>query len=214
MPTIDLSVTSWIVPTGAASGAPPSIAVGEPAPGGRVRAIVGTSGDDTLAVEGGATAIGAGGADVFVLISSGGTGEEPERLGVILDYDFSNDALDLGKLGDDAVIVSQDAIKGGARIGIDYDGDGKEDGYVLAYTPGPNGEPATILPEDDDGGFTILPFPLPTEDGVVTIQPYPLPTDDGLFTILPYPMPTDGQIILTHAFEVGSAIRALDGWSV
>ncbi|RAK65527.1 hypothetical protein DJ019_11230 [Phenylobacterium kunshanense] len=161
---------------------------------------MGTSGDDTLAVEGGATAIGAGGSDVFVLVSNGLSGDEPERLGVILDYDFSNDALDLGKLGDDAVIVSQDAIKGGARIGIDYDGDGDEDGYVLAYTPGPNGEPAEILPEDDDGGFTILPFPLPT--------------DDGVFTILPYPMPTDGQIILTHAFDVGAAIRALDGWSV
>lgn len=214
MPTTDLSATSWIVPTGTASGGAPSIAVGEPAPGGRIRAVVGTSGDDTLVIEGGATAIGAGGADVFVLVSNGVQSDDSERLGVIRDYDFSNDALDLGKLGDAAVIVSQDAIKGGARIGIDYDGDGKEDGHVLVYAPGPNGEPAAILPDANDGGFTILPFPQPGDDDVMTILPYPLPTDDGVFTILPYPMPGDGPINLGQVMHVGVALNALDGWSV
>ena len=234
MPTDSLSVTSSIVVTSAGvpitaiSATPPSIAVGEPHPGGRVRMITGTEGDDTLAIEGGATAIGAGGADVFVLVSGGEAAEGPERLGTILDYDFSNDSLDLGKLGPDAVIVSQDAIKGGARIGIDYDGDGKEDGFLLAYAPGPNGEPATILPEADDGGFTILPFPMPTEDGeftilpfpmptddgLFTIQPYPMPGDDGVFTILPFPMPGDGVITLGQVMEIGAAISSLDGWSV
>lgn len=208
MPSTDVSVTSFIVTSGGSvtvplGGAPapmPTIAPGEPHPGGRIRTVVGTEGDDTLAIEGGATAIGGGGDDVFVLVSSGVAGEESERLGVILDYDISNDALDLGKIGEDAVILTHDAIKGGARIGIDYDGDGDEDGYVLAYAPGPDGQPATLTPDDDDGGFVI--------------QPFPIPTDDGLFTILPYPMPTDGEITLSQAFEAGVAIRALDGWSV
>ncbi|PZQ57874.1 MAG: hypothetical protein DI570_19215, partial [Phenylobacterium zucineum] len=148
--------------------------------------------------------------------------------GVILDYNFANDSLDLGKLGPDAVIVNQSAIKGGARIGIDYDGDGKEDGYVLAYAPGPNGEPATILPEDNDGGFSVEPFPIPTDDGVFTILPFPMPGDDGVFTILPYPMPGDdgvftiqpfpmpgdGAITLGQVMQIGVAVNALDGWSV
>lgn len=224
------------------TGTPPSIAVGEPSPDGRVRVVAGTEGDDTLVIEGGATAIGGGGQDVFVLASNGLDDEGAERLGAILDYDFSNDSLDLGKLGPNASIVSQDAIKGGARIGIDYDGDGKEDGFVLAYAPGPNGEPATILPEADDTGFTILPFPLPTDDGVFTILPfpmpgddgvvtilpypmpgddevftilpYPMPGDDGVFTILPYPLPGDGAITLGQVMNIGVAISNLDGWSV
>lgn len=219
MPTDNLSVTSSIVvtsggvPINAISATPPSIAVGEPNPG-RVRVVTGAEGDDALSIEGGATAIGGGGADVFTLVSSGIEIATPERLGVILDYDFSNDSLDLAKIGPDAVIVSQDAIKGGARIGIDYDGDGKEDGYVLAYAPGPNGEPATILPEDDDGGFTILPFPMPTDDGVFTILPYPMLGDDGVFTIQPFPMPGDGAITLGQIMQIGAAVSALDGWSV
>jgi hypothetical protein len=220
----------------------PSIAVGEPSPGGRVRVVVGTEADDTLTLEGGSTAVGGGGSDVYALVSNGVDNGGAERLGVILDYDASNDSLDLSQLGPNASIVSQDAIKGGARIGIDYDGDGKEDGFVLAYAPGPNGEPATILPEADDTGFTILPFPVPGDDGVFTIlpfpmpgddgvvtilpypvsgddevftiQPYPMPGDDGVFTILPYPMPGDGAIALGQVMDIGVAIGNLDGWSV
>lgn len=230
MPADNLSsivVTSGGVPINAISATLPSIAVGEPNPG-RVRVVTGTEGDDAIVVEGGASAIGGGGADVFTLVSSGIEIATPERLGVILDYDFSNDSLDLAKIGPDAVIVSQGAIKGGARIGIDYDGDGEEDGYVLAYAPGPNGEPATILPEDDDGGFSVEPFPIPTDDGVFTILPYPMPGDDGVFTILPYPMPGDdgvftiqpfpmpgdGAITLGQIMQIGVAVNALDGWSV
>ncbi|PZQ62207.1 MAG: hypothetical protein DI570_11800, partial [Phenylobacterium zucineum] len=99
MPTDNLSVTSSIVVTSGSVAVPinaiastiPSIAVGEPNPG-RIRMVTGTEGDDALVIEGGATAIGGGGADVFTLVSSGIEIATPERLGVILDYNFANDS--------------------------------------------------------------------------------------------------------------------------
>lgn len=183
---------------------PLPIAVGEPAPGGRVRVVAGTEADETLVIEGGATAFGGGGDDTFVLVS-GGADEGVERLGAILDFD-AGDTLDLSRLGETAAILGREATLGGARVSIDYDGDGREDGFVLTFEKG------EIAPEPDDGGFTILPFPMPVDfdggigdtpipvdlggsigDGEFHILPFPLPgEDDGMFHILPFPMPGDG----------------------
>lgn len=170
---------------------PMPIAPGEPAPNGRLRMVVGTAADEKLVIEGGATAIGGGGDDTFVLVSSGDS-EDPERLGAVLDFS-AGDTLDLSRLGANASILGREALDGGVRVSIDYDGDGQEDGFVLTFEKG------VVSPEPDDGGVTILPFPLPVDfgggigDGEVHILPYPLPGEgDGEFHILPFPMPGDG----------------------
>lgn len=166
---------------------PLPIAPGEPNPSGRVRAVVGTDGDDKLVLEGGATGIGGGGNDTFVLVSSGDV-DGPERLGSILDFD-AGDTLDLSRLGDKAAILSREALDGGTRVSIDYDGDGKEDGFVLTFEKG------QIAPSPDDGEFHILPFPMPG-DGEVVILPVDFDggIGDGAVHILPFPMPGDGWI--------------------
>ena len=183
---------------------PLPIAVGEPHPGGRIRVVAGTEGDDTLVLEGGATGLGGGGDDAFVLVSSGDT-EGSERLGAILDFD-AGDTLDLSRLGANARILGrEDADGGGTRVSIDYDGDGKEDGFVLTFE---NGQ---IVPSPDDGEFHILPFPMPGDGEVIILPVEPdggigdgavisLPVDfdggigDGAVHILPFPMPGDGWI--------------------
>lgn len=167
---------------------PLPIAPGEPNPNGaagRIRAIVGTDGDDKLVLEGGATGIGAGGNDTFVLVSSGDV-EGSERLGAILDFD-AGDKLDLSRLGANAKILGRTEADGGVRVSIDYDGDGNEDGFVMTFEKG------QIAPSPDDGDFHILPFPMPG-DGEVVILPVDLDggIGDGAVTILPFPMPGDG----------------------
>ena len=172
---------------------PMPIAPGEPAPdGGRIRMVVGSEADETLVIEGGATAFG-GGDDTFVLVSSGDS-EGSERLGAILDFN-AGDTLDLGRLGTNARILGREALDGGERVSIDYDGDGKEDGFVLTFEQG------SIAPQPDDGGVTILPFPMPVDfDGGI---------GDGEFHILPYPMPGDGEVVILPAFGVASDWAAI-----
>lgn len=179
------------------------IAPGEPSPDtGRIRMVAGTEADEKLTIEGGATAFGGGGGDTFILVSSG-EAEGSERLGAILDFD-AGDALDLSRLGEAATILGREAIEGGFRVSIDYDGDGKEDGHVFTFEKG------QVAPSPDDQGFTILPVdfgggigdtPIPVDfggsigDGEFHILPFPLPgEDDGLFHILPFPMPGDGPL--------------------
>jgi hypothetical protein len=174
---------------GDAKPMPMPIAPGEPPPdGGRIRMVVGTEADDTLVMEGGASAIGGGGDDTFVLVS-GGAVDGSERLGAILDFD-AGDKLDLSRLGANARVLGREALDGGgARVSIDYDGDGKEDGFVLTFEKG------VIAPAPGDGDFTILPYPMP-------IDGEPIPVDlgggigdgagEGEVTILPYPLPGAG----------------------
>jgi len=171
---------------------PLPIAPGEPSPdGGRIRVIAGTEADEKLVIEGGATAFGGGGDDTFVLVSSGDV-DGSERLGAILDFD-AGDTLDLSRLGANAKILGREALDGGARVSIDYDGDGKEDGFVLTFEKG------AIAPEPSDGGVTILPFPMPVDfdggigDGGAIPVDFGDGVGDGEFHILPYPMPGDGD---------------------
>jgi hypothetical protein len=178
---------------------PMPIAPGEPAPGGgRIRFVTGTEGDDRLVIEGGATAIGGGGDDIFVLVSSG-DGKDSEHLGAILDFD-AGDKLDLSRLGDKAAILGREALGGGQRVSIDYDGDGKEDGFLLTFEKG------AVSPEPGDGGFTILPFPMPVDfDGGI---------GDGEFHILPYPMPGDGEVTLLSSVDGVAIGRVMGDWAI
>ncbi|WP_269715366.1 M10 family metallopeptidase C-terminal domain-containing protein [Caulobacter sp. NIBR2454] len=179
---------------------------------GRLRATVGTEGDDRIIVETGTIAVGNGGKDVFVLTSAGASGGS-ERLGAITDYVAGDDVLDLTQLGAKASILGEGRmIDGSTRLSIDYDGDGREDGYL--YVGG-----AGFIPADDnfqspmpiiDGEFHILPFPMPGDgeviggpvnDGEFHILPFPMPGDgvveDGEMHILPFPMPGDGPFPVT-----------------
>lgn len=199
MPTIDPGVAVSTLPTPISDAVtlpadavpmPMPIAVGEPNPAGgaRLRIVSGTDGDDRLDVGGGA-AFGGEGNDTFVLTSTHGEVEGPEHLGIILDF-HAGDSLDLSALGDQAAILGQEADgKGGQRVSIDCDGDGKEDGYVIVHE---NGQPAP----DDSGVIS------PGDEGEFHILPYPMPGDDGVFTILPYPMPGDGEVTILSAAEV------------
>jgi hypothetical protein len=170
------------------------IAPGEPNPGGdggRLRILSGTEGDDRLVLDGG-FAVGGAGDDTFVLTSTHGDVDGPEHLGTILDFQ-AGDKLDLRQLGAGATELGRtDDAKGGERVSIDFDGDGKEDGYLIVHERG------EIAP-DDTGVIT----PAPT-DGEVHILPYPMPGDDGVFTILPFPMPGDGEV----------AVRVMSGFTV
>jgi hypothetical protein len=173
---------------------PLPIAPGEPSPdGGRIRMIAGTEASEKLVIEGGATAFGGGGDDTFVLVSSGDV-EGSERLGAILDFD-AGDSLDLSRLGANAKILGRETTGGETRVSIDYDGDGKEDGFVLTFEKG------QVAPEPGDGGVTILPFPMPVDfDGGI---------GDGEFHILPYPMPGDGEVVILPAFGATSDWAAI-----
>jgi len=168
---------------------PMPIAPGEPSPdGGRLRIIAGTDGDDRLVLDG-RVAFGGDGNDTFVLTSTHDDVDGPENLGTIMDF-HEGDKLDLSELGAKAAELGRTAdAKGGERVSIDYDGDGKEDGYVIVHERG------EIAPDDT---------------GVVS------PPADGEFHILPYPMPGDGEVtILPVAFsfdgagETGVALRTM-----
>lgn len=115
----------------------------------------GTAGSDRIGLAAGATAVGKGGDDVYVLASSGQPGAGSEFLGLILDFQ-AGDKLDLSSLGAKATILTQDLQKdGGERIGIDYDGDGREDGFVVTfadYTP-----PGGLVTIQDDQPADIAP---------------------------------------------------------
>lgn len=124
---------SDVMPPGDAVPMPMPIPPGDPGVGnGRARFVAGSEGDDRLMVQGGATVLGNGGNDVFVLTSSG-QAEGSELLGVILDLQ-AGDSLDLSLLGESSAILARGAQDGGGeRISIDYDGDGHEDGFVIAF---------------------------------------------------------------------------------
>ena len=130
---------------------------------GRIRAFVGTAGDDRIVVETGTITVGAGGKDTFVLTSAGLSGQS-ERLGAITDYVAGDDILDLTRLGAKAAILGEGRmIDGSTRLSIDYDGDGQEDGYL--YVGG-----AGFIPADDN-----FHSPMPIIDGEVHILPFPMP---------------------------------------
>ena len=181
------------------------MATSTPGQDARIRSVVGTEGDDRIVVETGTIAVGNGGKDVFV-IAAAVVGEETLRLGAITDFG-DGDSLDLSQLGANATILGEGRmVDGSTRLSIDFDGDGREDGYL--YVGGAGFIPAddnfhSPMPIIEDGQMHILPFPMPGDgevicgpvnDGEVTILPWPLPGDDGVMTILPYPMPGDGPI--------------------
>jgi hypothetical protein len=219
MPTFDpgnassgpaVSGPSLLPPTDAVP-MPMPIAPGEPHPGGdggRLRFVAGTEGDDRLVLDGGFAA-GGGGNDTFVLTSTHGDADGPENLGTILDFQVG-DRLDLSQLGDKAAELGRTAdIKGGERVSIDFDGDGKEDGYLIVHERGEIAPDDTgVVSPPSDGGFHILPYPMPGDDGVVTILPYPMP-GDGEVTILPMAFSLDDSGVAGLA-TVGLRTMSID----
>jgi hypothetical protein len=190
---------------------PMPIAPGELHPGagdGRLRIVAGTEGDDHLVLEGG-FAVGGGGNDTFVLTSTHGDADGPENLGTILDFQ-AGDKLDLSQLGDKAAELGRTADpKGGERVSIDFDGDGKEDGYLIVHERGEIAPDDTgVITPPSDGEFHILPYPMPGDDGVVTILPYPMP-GDGEVTILPVAFSLDDSG-LSGAVSVGLRTMSID----
>lgn len=182
----------------------PGIAVGEPHGNGRLFLLSGTEQDETLDVRQGAFISGGGGDDVFVLNGSEG------RLAVVLDLS-EGDKFDLSQLGAKAQVlgtVAGGGEFGGDRISVDVDGDGKEDGFVLAFAAGKAPDLSVFdrssTPAEPDGVFHILPYPMPGDgpinigEGEYHILPYPMPGDgpfnpgEGEHHILPYPFPAAG----------------------
>ena len=151
---------------------PMPIAPGEPNPGDAVllRIVAGTDEDDRLVLDG-RVAFGDEGNDTFVLTSAHGDVDGPEHLGTIMDFQ-AGDTLDLSQLGDKAAELGRTAdAKGGERVSIDFDGDGKEDGFVIVHERGEIApDDAGVISPPSDGEFHILPYPMPT-DGPVTIMP-------------------------------------------
>ncbi|MEW5686263.1 MAG: hypothetical protein AB1942_15210 [Pseudomonadota bacterium] len=97
--------------------------------------VTGTPGDDLLPMAGG-IAFGGAGADSFLLTPVSSRFEDLTDFGVILDFEDS-DKLDLSALGADAKILGSEPILSGSaqRVSIDFDGDGKEDGFVVTHAP-------------------------------------------------------------------------------
>jgi len=182
-----------------AVASPMPIAVGEPNPGEaiRMRIVAGTEGDDRLELNG-QVAFGGGGDDTFVLTSNGASDEGSENLGTIMDFQ-AGDKLDLSQLGANAAILGRTSdASGGQRVSVDFDGDGKEDGYLVVHERGEiaGNDAGVITP--GDGEMHILPYPMPGDDGVFTILPFPMP-GDGEVTILPYPLSSVSSIQIEGA---------------
>ncbi|PZQ57876.1 MAG: hypothetical protein DI570_19225 [Phenylobacterium zucineum] len=97
--------------------------------------VTGAAGDDVIPLAGG-IAFGGAGADSFLLTPISSRFEPLTDFGVILDFEAA-DKLDLSALGADAKILGSESILGGSaqRVSIDFDGDGKEDGFVVTHAP-------------------------------------------------------------------------------
>lgn len=119
------------------------------APTGQVDVLDGGSGDDQIAVDSSVVAEGGSGADTFVVTPPAVSGRGSTNLGVIIDFDGSaGDTLKfdtaqkvtitsitpvdniLAEAAGSATLASASAVPGD-RVGVDVDGDGVEDGYVL-----------------------------------------------------------------------------------
>lgn len=119
------------------------------APSGQVDLLDGGSGDDQIAVASDVVASGGTGADTFVVSTPTDSGRSSTNLGVIIDFDeLDGDRLQIdtaqkatitsiapvddilaNTAGADAVGLTE--ATPGQRVGVDIDGDGVEDGYVL-----------------------------------------------------------------------------------
>jgi hypothetical protein len=119
------------------------------APTGQVDLLDGGSGDDEISVDGSVVAEGGSGADTFVVAPPSRTGDATTNLGVIVDFDeAAGDVLRFDTihkvtitsitpvdnvLADAAGASTLTSVRpvAGDRIGVDLNGDGVEDGFVL-----------------------------------------------------------------------------------
>lgn len=119
------------------------------APQGQVDVLDGGSGDDQISVDAEVVAAGGSGADTFVVAPPTTSGVASTNLGVIIDFDqLDGDKLKIDTarqvtitsvtevdniLADAAgsTTLSGASPVPGERVGVDVDGDGVEDGYVM-----------------------------------------------------------------------------------
>lgn len=135
---------------------------GGTAPEGAFDYLDGGEGDDELRLSGATIAKGGAGADTFVIR---GEPAQDGLLGVVLDFSI-RDGDRLTFAGKTITVTSQtdqpDILEGmygftnvaptgptpGQRVGVDLDGDGREDGYLLVGSGRhPNGDEAAVVVE-------------------------------------------------------------------
>lgn len=136
-------------------GAGDDVISGGGAPSGQVDVLEGGSGDDQIAVDSEVVASGGSGADTFVVAPPATSGAVSANLGVIIDFselDGDKVRIDTAHKATITSITQVDNILAdvsasptlngaspipGERVGVDVNGDGVEDGYVLvAVTSG------------------------------------------------------------------------------
>lgn len=131
-------------------GAGDDVLIGGGAPAGQVDVLDGGAGDDRIVVQSDVVASGGTGADTFVVETPDQSGVSSTNLGVIVDFDeLSGDKVKfdtayqvtitsitpvddvLAGAANAASLLTNGASVPGERVGVDVDGDGVEDGYVL-----------------------------------------------------------------------------------
>ena len=129
-------------------GAGDDVIFGGGAPTGQVDLIDGGSGNDKIGVDSAVVAEGGSGADTFVVGAPGGSGKADTNLGVIIDFDSLDGDKVTFNTAQKVTITSITPVDNilaaapgaaslsvaptpGERVGVDVDGDGIEDGYVL-----------------------------------------------------------------------------------
>jgi hypothetical protein len=161
---------------------------GRGAPAGSFNRLDGAGGDDHIVLRPNTVASGGPGADTFAVAapaaaSSGAAPAIPVALGVVLDFTVAEgDTLQLPAAG--AVVLSQTDVADvttvaalpagvagptpGVRVGVDFDDDGHEDGYLLlggaaagqvavSHAPAPaEADPPTPQAHPDTGADWLL----------------------------------------------------------
>lgn len=139
--------------------------------------VEGGTGDDLLVLDHGAIAIGGDGGDSFVIqaLDAPAATTTLSLLGVIVDFDAGADSIAIAGgqpltvvsiltvrnvFADPNVNMASAPVLAGERIGIDFDGDNQEDGYLLV---GNGNDPALI---------EAVKAAIPTSDGMGSDLPF------------------------------------------
>lgn len=173
--------------------------------------VSGTQQSETIAMGAGMMATGAGGDDTFRL-QPGDEKIGTQFLGVVLDFN-EGDKLDLSGLGLNAQVLQQTKLANGqTRASIDYDGDGKENGFVILGAP-PHWD-------DQPPHWDAQPMPMPDPNAEVRIQPvFDMPVAGSGSVVgapvekhpIPRPDPNAEVTILPIFDEDDAGEQSLDG---
>ena len=158
---------------------------GGPHIAGDVDLLDGGAGSDQLLLGAGVVALGGSGADRFVITAPAAAGDSSPSLGIILDFRAGEgDALQFAPgFAGTIVTTTQESdilaglrqtpgmenlpVIGGEQVGIDFNGDGQADGYVLIGDPalaqaGSDAVANALLDAPSSDGHYLVPTELPT----------------------------------------------------